>query len=315
MPTVRLFKVGADPEFGFLSAAGESVNASSVLRANTRFGLDGCEAIAEMRPLPSINPSQVVHNLYTDFTKGFERNEAIRDLTWKAGSNAGGEYAIGGHIHFGIHSAVAYKLFGERDSYYRELTHYLDCYLAQVTRLIEDPKEISSRLDSEYGYLGDYRSNSHGLEYRTVGSWLTSPRVAEGVLCLAQTIAFQHMWEKVHGRTAELARLAPKPETDMYDEYIGEVNLSKELKNYRKKFPTLQSHIRKFKLYKRHELPIEFIFKLVENKKMWFPGKDIDMKIAWGLSSPTPSAIRSVQQEKILPVVKYDDIWKRARES
>jgi hypothetical protein len=311
MPTIRLFKVGADPEFGFLDTDGDVVNASQVLYASNHFGLDGCDSIAEMRPSPSVNPSQVVHNLYTDFARGYARNESIRELTWKAGSSVSDEYAIGGHIHLGIHSTVSHKLFGDRGSYYRELAKYLDMYVAQVVRLVEDPEETKTRLGSEYGFLSDFRSNDHGMEYRTCGSWLTSPRVAEGVLCLAQTVAYQHMWHKVHDSLpTDREQLAPTPEVNEYDEFSGDVNLPKELRAYRKKFPTLQADIRRFKLYKRHELPIEFLFKLVENKKTWFPSNR-DMKQAWGIAS-APAIIKATP-EKILPAVHFEDIWKRAR--
>jgi len=193
----------------------------------------------------------------------------------------------------------------------------MDCYLSQVTRLLEDPDELEYRLGAEYGFLGDHRSNAHGLEYRTVGSWLTSPRVAEGVLCLAQTVAYEHLHGFAHKpetmKKITTSELMPAPETNEFDEYSGEeVDVRSELKNYRKKFPTVQAHIRRFKLYKRHELPIEFLFKLVESKKMWFPGKDIDMKQAWGIAA-APAAKEKLLQEKILPAVKFEDIWKRAR--
>ena len=319
MPTIRLFKVGADPEFGFLNKGGQIVNASRVLFQTNRFGLDGCDAIAEMRPNPSVNPSQVVHNLYMDFARGYQRNESIRELYWKAGSCVGDDdnYATGGHIHLGIHRTVDHKIFGDRSQYYRELTRFMDCYLSQVTRLLEDPDELEYRLGAEYGFLGDHRSNAHGLEYRTVGSWLTSPRVAEGVLCLAQTVAYEHLHGFAHKpetmKKITTSELMPAPETNEFDEYSGEeVDVRSELKNYRKKFPTVQAHIRRFKLYKRHELPIEFLFKLVESKKMWFPGKDIDMKQAWGIAA-APAAKEKLLQEKILPAVKFEDIWKRAR--
>jgi len=319
MSNIRLFKVGADPEFGLLDNQGRLVEACDVMQVRHRFGLDGCSAIAEMRPEPSINPSQVVRNLYQDMVEGYYRSEKMQNLRWKAGSVVQSSrhttrdeiFTIGGHIHLGIRAAVAPRVFGSRESYYEELASYLDTYLAQIMRLLEDPLELSDRVENGYGALGDYRSNSHGMEYRTLGSWLTSPRIAEGALCLAQTVAYQHIWMTAHKKEDFLLeRLSPSYTAGSQDFEESSVN-SHELRTYRKKFPTLRDQIRRFKLYKRHELPIEFIFKLVESNRTWFPGKDIDMKVAWGITSA--ARIENTRKpERVLPVVKFEDIWKRA---
>lgn len=321
MATVRLFKVGADPEFSFINNGGDVVSADRVLtRVRSKFGLDGCEAIAEMRPSPSINPSQVVSNLYRDLLEGYHANPESRGLYWKAGSIAADEgdvYATGGHIHFGIHSAVTRRIYGDRGTYYSKLSSYLDVYLAQVVRLLEDPKELRGRLRNEYGFLGDHRANTHGLEYRVLGSWLTSPRVAEGVLCLAQAAVYQHMWSTInYGRDFPLSPLAPPPGPDNHQDEEDEESedgddVTGDLKKYRTKFPALRSDIRKFKLYKRYELPIEFLFRLIEKRKTWYPGKGVDMKQAWGIAS-VPFIPRRTPG-KNLPSVRYEDIWKRAR--
>lgn len=320
MPTVRLMKIGADPEFSFLDREGRMVEANAAIsRVRSKFGLDGCSSIAELRPSPSINPSQVVRNIYGDLLAGYYANPRTRELYWKAGSSVGdGQeedvFATGGHIHFGIHAATSYRIYGNRSDYYRNASEYLDTYLAQVVRLLEDPSELRERLDGEYGFLGDHRSNTHGMEYRVLGSWLTSPRVAEGVLCLAQTILYQHMWLTAHKKVIVLDRLAPRSETNEYDDYAGDPNVTRALKTYRTKFKQIQSDIRKFKLYRQHELPIEFIFKLIEAKKTWYPGKDVDMKQAWGISSAASLGEQLPPlSKKILPIVKFDDIWKRAR--
>lgn len=323
MPTVRLFKVGADPEFGFLDENGEVVEAHDVMSTvRTKFGLDGCSSISEMRPDPSINPSQVVQNLYSDFLKGYYANPDIRNLYWKAGSVVGDELPTGGHIHFGIASAITKNLYGGRIEYYRKLVMYLDTYLAQTVRLLDAPQELRYRINGDYGFLGDFRANGHGLEYRVLGSWLTSPRIAEGVLCLAQAIVYQHMWMTVHKKNIDLGNLPPgkvidcgceanEQECECEMEYDENMNVTKSLKLYRKKFPMLRDNIRRFKLYKQHELPIEFLFQLIEKNKTWFPGKDVDMKQAWGITS-LASPKNVTLPEKILPTVKFDDIWKRA---
>ncbi len=322
MATVRLFKIGADPELGFLDREGRIVEAGSVMtRVRHSFGLDGCTSIAEMRPAPSINPAQVVQNLYKDFLQGYYANPKLRELYWKAGSSladGNDNFGIGGHIHFGIHGVTGRTIFDGRLAYYRDLVLFLDTYLAQVGRLLDSPVEMEERME-EYGYLGDFRTNGHGLEYRTLGSWLTSPRVAEGILCLAQTVVYQHLWETANKRKVRLDRLAPLGArrcdcSDDCEDVDGEEtnDIRRSIRQYKKKFPTLRDNIRGFKLYRQHEVPIEFIFKLIEKNKTWFPGEKVDVKVAWGVSTEHTFGKAIVIPNKVLPAVKFDDIWKRA---
>jgi len=330
-------KIGADPEFSFQNSDGELVEASNVMsRVRSCFGLDGCDSIAELRPAPDFNPSQVVKTIYTDLRRGYMENPDIRDLYWKAGSIAevSEGYSTGGHIHFGLRGAVR-GLCRSNEDYYRELTRFLDTYLGQVGRLLEDPREAEARFgEGEYGHLGDYRSNAHGMEYRVLGSWLSSPRIAEGVLCLAQTVAYQHLWEKKHKIKRDISKIAPAHEysdgdgdgdcicetDDAAENCDGDCNpppstppeFRTAMRLHRKRFPELRKQIRTFKLYKKHKNAIEFLFTLIEKRKTWFPGKNVDMKAAWGITSIVSSSPGNLPK-KALPPVRFNDIWERAR--
>ena len=320
MYRVRLFKVGCDPEFALLNED-ELVNASEVINETNAFGLDGCDFIAELRPSPSINPSQVVQTLHKDMVRGYYNNPEVRELYWKAGSSSQsaseGAFATGGHIHLGIDRSLPHNVYGNKMDFYLQIVSHLDTYLSQLIRLLELPKETGERAENEYGYPGDVRTNNHGIEYRTLGSWLTSPRVAEGVLCLAQTVVYQAMWAKANRKESQLGNLDPREgcECDIWEEgcscYFSE-DVSRINTQFRKKFPELRTRIRRMKLYPQHEVPIEFIFRLVEKEKTWFPGKGVDMKMAWGISGVSKEDVKR-PAAKILPPVKFDDIWKRAQ--
>jgi hypothetical protein len=241
---------------------------------------------------------------------GYYANPSIRGLYWKAGNSISdtdnGPYSIGGHIHLGLTSVV--KSASRSDTYIK-VTNYLDTYLLQVVGLLEDPSEVKERNDNDYGNMGDIRTNNHGLEYRTLGSWLTSPRVAEGVLCLAQTASYQCL---VDGEQADVDRLNPRSKCgcSLLSEG-GCTCISRHTPVFKKAYPEVKKRIRRMKLYKKYELPIEFLFSLADKEKKWFPGKGVDIKTAWGISHQIN--IEEVTPSKILPVVRFNDIWKRAR--
>jgi len=317
MASIRLFKMGADPEFGFVRPddLDDLVSACDLIEHNLggRFGLDGHSDIAELRPLPSINPSKVVQNIYDDMVFGYTRNKETRKFYWRAGSYVG--TPIGGHIHFGTRGLLR----SEKKKY---AVRSLDNYLAQIVLLLENAKEVSLRNEEDFGFFSDYRGNDcGGLEYRVLGSWLTSPRVAEGVLALAQTVMYQILWEIRPKCKVRKLKTSPKlaaPHSLGCDgdcsngEWgedpceCGDTNFTaKFITDTRKKFPEIRRRIRNFKLYKRHEVAIEFLFRLIEKKKTWFPG--CDMKEAWGITEAAPI--------RILSSVQFNDIWKRARRS
>jgi hypothetical protein len=101
------------------------------------------------------------------------------DVEWLAGGMPVAGYSLGGHIHF------------SRVPCNPELLRALDNYFALPLVLVE--AETTARRRPKYGYLGDFRRQPHGgFEYRTLPSWIVSPKAAKGVVALAAVIAEEY---------------------------------------------------------------------------------------------------------------------------
>jgi hypothetical protein len=180
--------LGADPEFSLARKDGGRVFASDFLPTQ---GQVGCELqptmangrshkpLAELRPDYALSPVRLFQNLKMTIDKA---NQMIPSgVVWLAGSVPDGTFSTGGHIHF---SRVPLSTMFLRA---------LDNYLAVPLFLLEDPARALIRRP-RYGFLGDIRVKSHGgFEYRTPFSWLTSPVLARGTLCLAYVVAREHI--------------------------------------------------------------------------------------------------------------------------
>ncbi|HHT26468.1 MAG TPA: hypothetical protein GXZ82_04385 [Firmicutes bacterium] len=179
--------IGADPEFSLANKDGGRVFASDYLPVQ---GPVGCELqptqangrfhkpVAELRPAYALSPVRLFQNLRSTI----QRADMMipPGVVWLAGSVPDGTFPTGGHIHF---SRVPLSTV---------LLKALDNYLAIPLLLLEDPARSLIRRP-RYGFLGDIRVKSHGgFEYRTPFSWLTSPVLALGALCLAFVIAKEH---------------------------------------------------------------------------------------------------------------------------
>src|SRR5688572_17130624 len=73
--------LGADPELGFLDSVRFISEARNVFDfgpgeapSTSRFGCDGTDAIAEMRPLPSRDPLQIVRNIRADMIEAVHKH-------------------------------------------------------------------------------------------------------------------------------------------------------------------------------------------------------------------------------------------------
>jgi hypothetical protein len=178
--------LGMDPEFLLSARSGKVVSASKFLG---KTGEAGCEAVqmggriiyplAELRPAPAKEPEQLLRHLLRAMRCASER---IRDrsLLWLAGGMPRPGLALGGHLHLsGIWLSA-------------HLLRVFDNYLALPLVLIED--DTTGRRRPRYGFLGDFRRQFHGgFEYRTLPSWIVSPRAAKGVLALARLIADHYL--------------------------------------------------------------------------------------------------------------------------
>jgi hypothetical protein len=206
--------LGTDIEFLLANRAGKLVPASRFLPYRGRAGYDAyrdprnkaVHPIAELRPLPSRHPLQLYRNLYAAMKQAYKR---LRDanLTWLAGNQPIAHLPIGGHLHF---SRVPLHFL---------LVRVLDEYLALPFRILEDPRGVSRR--PRYGKLGDVRSKPHGFEYRTLSSFIYTPKITLATFVLAKFLVQHHLKLPVgtllqpdvlrayyHGNGAELYRVA-----------------------------------------------------------------------------------------------------------
>ncbi len=281
------FKLGADPEFGFVRSNGEDIaSASDVIdyaEDESQFGVDGGGEVAEIRPTPPENPTEVIGNIRRAMQKGSQTSPNSLRYQWKAGSMAGG-CPTGGHIHFGT------KNLQNRRVNVHMLVNMLDIYLAQTAILLEDPEEARGRrIDSEYGHLGDYRDQPWGFEYRCLGSWLTSPYIATSILALGKVIVHETLFNGL----ADNSRTHIQPNRDQFNEATME--------ELRKRFAPLWKDITKFELYKKYSKYIGLIKRLTSNKLTWFP--KCGMRDAWGLVDTKPA--RTVD----MPSATLNQVW------
>ena len=179
---------GADPELMLIDpVTGHYAPASQFL---PRRGAVGCDAqtaggnppvrpLAELRPEPTADALALVPELRRCL-RLLEERLASTPLIWRAGSQPVEGFGVGGHIHFSGGSLTG------------PLLRALDTYLAVPVMLIENPAAAAARR-RRHGYLGDVRFKGHGgFEYRTLPSWLVSPKVARAVLALAAWVINDH---------------------------------------------------------------------------------------------------------------------------
>lgn len=182
----REVKLGADPEFILINRdTGKMIPASQFL---PRYGNVGCDSIripnrqqrpvGELRPEPSVSPLVLVENIRKTLLQAVKLLP-YSNIEWVAGSQPS-NYPIGGHIHF---SNIACS---------SKLLRALDNYLAIPVFLMENSRTSTMRR-TKYGLLSDFRSKEYGFEYRTTSSWLVSPEISKGVLCLAKLIASNYL--------------------------------------------------------------------------------------------------------------------------
>ena len=275
------FKLGADPELGII-INGRIVRADRVVHTwnagRNQFGLDGAASVAEIRPAPAIEPAELVENIKRCLRLGAENLWPNHPrLRFKAGSMAA-NWPIGGHIHIGCSAIVNCR------SLMGPLSLVLDTFLAPITLLLDDPREsVRRRGQGGYGRLGDHREQQWGMEYRTPGSWITSPAVSMGIMSLVRILTHDFF---EHGVSHEV--IAAAPDASKFAEYDTEY--------FTGKMGNIHEGIQRMSLYPRYAKEVEFLFALVGNHCSWFPGQP--MLPAWGLIPPANPTV---------PVVDEDD--------
>lgn len=245
--------VGTDPEFILRRVDGKIVSASKYL---AKKGVVGCDSVVirerkyyplvELRPDPSPEPAQLIANLHQAMEMAADQ---IGDdtLMWLAGGMPYRGLPLGGHLHL---SGVWLNA---------EMLRCLDNYLALPLVLIEDSTTANRR--PKYGFLGDFRLQPHGgFEYRTLPSWLVSPKVASGVVALAVVIAKHYR---------ELRRRPLASEAMQQHYYDGNKAAIGRV------FALLRSDLERLSTFAVFRGAIEPLFRQMERKEPWNEQEDI----------------------------------------
>lgn len=270
------FTLGADPEF-CCTHEGRVIQAKLVCKGGAandgKLGSDGNGVSFEVRPDPTPNPLEIVSNIRDIFLSEVAHNPEFLKYDWLSGSYQQ-NYPLGGHIHFGIHGSTIHP---------KDACNALSQYLGATTLLIEETNQaINRRKGADYGKFIDYRVQAWGFEYRTPSSWLTSPHVAAGVLCLAKMV----MFEMLNNKTFTPANFCDAGT-------FSEVRVAKLLQDY----PKIWEDITKMALYPMYKKHVDVLNYLVTNKLTWFPNGN--MLNSWGIHSLPPTAKDEVTLESI----------------
>lgn len=178
---VNHFALGADPELYLTQRGNRYVPANDVnLYAGKAFGADNNGRLVELRPEPSRSAVAVVASIY----------ETLHWLRVYLADKIGNDYpldfmarpyeredGLGGHVHFGR----------KRQELRRSETQALDTVTYASYQIGLFPATaVQQRVAARYGQFGDIRPQRHGYEYRTMPTWLDSPRLAHLMITLAK---------------------------------------------------------------------------------------------------------------------------------
>lgn len=269
----RDVKLGADPEFMmFNSRTGKIIAASNHF---PREGVVGCDnirmpnrtqrPIAELRPKPDYSPLVLTSNIKQALQIA-NQLAPFKNVRWAAGSQPGGGFSIGGHIHFSNTRLNAAML------------RALDNYLGLPIFMIEN-QTTAVRRRKRYGRLGDYRIKDYGgFEYRTPGSWLISQSITLAILCLAKIVISRYPWLPANYLNNLPAQQAFYQGNQ---EYFLPV------------FEKLWKHIESLDMYETYKEHLTVLYEMIVNRTYW--NENIDFRKAWMLPS---SSRRSGKSER-----------------
>jgi hypothetical protein len=257
------FTIGADPEFACTTSNGQMITSTDYVsnEEGIEFGSDGNGITFEIRPAPSKDPIQVVNNIYDILVRQIIKEPQFLKFRWVAGTWYGG-YPFGGHVHFGI---------PKRLITHEQAVNFLDHYVGIVSILMEKREHGLRRRADEYGYMGNFRKQDWGFEYRVMSSWVAEPYVSAAMLCLSKTV----MYEVLNNPKFEWHKFAVK------DDFF-KMNQKRVLEQ----FPAIWADITKMYLYQVYKPYIDLIYFLVKNKLTWLP--KTNMKESWGIVDMKP---------------------------
>lgn len=255
--------IGADPECMLKDKDSNSlIYASDFFSKEGRYGLDArsiesgkkCYPLVELRPQHSTDPRDVAESIKY-ILQMVSDTIHYKNIGLYAGSMPVLDYWVGGHIHFGM-----------RPNF--KLVRALDNYLALPVMMIENSNSSRKRR-VKYGALGNYRLKSHGgFEYCTLSSWLITPEIASGILCLAKVIAQEYL--------------------NLDEEFIcnySDVRAFYQVnKNYFKdKIDKILKNISETYTFAQYREELQPLFKNIIECKEW--DETADLKENWGISS------------------------------
>lgn len=258
------FTIGADPEFACVNRNNHIVTANDYVNEDdedSEFGADGCGVTFEIRPGPSKEPLQVVHNIHDIFTRQVIAKPEFLKFKWLAGTWQHG-YPLGGHVHFGIKNNVIA---------HADAVSFLDHYVGVTSLLMEVKADGKKRRADGYGCMGDMRVQDWGFEYRPMSCWLSSPYVAAAMLCLSKTV----MYEVLNNSKFEWHKFA------VADDFY-KMDQARVLA----KFPEIWADITKMHLYQYYKPYIDLIYFLVTQKLTWLTTSG--MRESWGVVNFQP---------------------------
>lgn len=265
------FKIGCDPEFVLADKLGNTFEASGIVRGNIKFGVDGSGQQCELRPDPSLDPKEVVINLRALMVAQLKKQRQLAAYEWIAGPSVG-TIPTGGHIHFGLPEAGSSLSPAQ-------VASRCDPLLAAPMAACESYWELRDRHTGGYGRFGDVRSNNGiTVEYRTLGSWLSSPKITEAVLCIAKAV--------VHDLQSGCG-MVPTPLPPA--EWLQHAEIDK-LKAWVKS--TVFRVWERLELYDGYRAQFEFVQGIIESDKSIYSTVHGDMKTEWGLAAKSARTMK-----------------------
>ena len=172
-------------------------------------GTDGRADTGELRPPNGYTWFELFNNVRELIRKRMP--EILPPEKYKIYAGSGKQTPCGGHIHIG----------GIGHNPRPVLLVNLDTWISQPLNTISD-----SRVRADYARMGQYRSQPHGWEYRSPPSWISTPNICAGALCIAKVLL------KAHREITDvdsLLKLACKRERRVIVAFYEEIDKYKKL--------------------------------------------------------------------------------------
>lgn len=226
LAVTRHITMGCDPELFLVdSLTNQLYNPTFLFKKWDSIGYDGM--LAELRPMPSVDPAEVVSNLRdmivaikrTLFTKNLDHVRMISK------SSGWGLFA-GFHIHMGIPKNLLNPYQIGYTKILRVVVKALDYYVGTLAVLAEGD-DCTRRCSPfvNYGKVGDHRVDMRTLEYRVPGGMLLKhPGLTHGLISLCSLVAhdtLERLRVFTHDFTTEVPEDENKLLAELYPNALG----------------------------------------------------------------------------------------------